>query len=213
MRGRHLAVEIAALATQGFPHHWLLPTSHADWRVSYVFQISYIRVATSQKIQAITTGHTKSWERKIPQHQRTRIPTQKTKEPWARQCEACGCWRLRNISESRKGSKFESKNGGRVLRTWQRTRIWCNEGRNQLRVCFLSDDGMSCVAFRNQRNKEVIQPSVSPPIRLTNNFKIPLLKVNLIYATVTKVGALGHRGCTGLFPKAAKLLQGPRDCM
>jgi hypothetical protein len=170
---------------------------------------SSIWVATSQKIQAATTGHTKSSECKISQHQTTRIPTQKAKEPCARQGEAWGCWRLRNISDSRKKSKFERKNGGRVLRIWQRTITWCHEGRNQLRGYLLRDDRKSCVAFRNQRNKEVIQPSDSPPRRPTNNFKIPL---NLLYATVTKAGALGHRGCTGLFSKAAKLFQGPRDC-
>jgi hypothetical protein len=81
----------------------------------------------------------------------------------------------------------------------------------ELRGCLLNDNGKSCVVFRNQRIKEVIQPSVSPPRQLTNNFKICLPKVNLIYATVTKAWALGHRGCVGLFSKAAKLFQGPRD--
>jgi len=43
MWGRHLAVEIAALATQSFPHHWLLPsgTPIGEFRMS--FKQLYIR--------------------------------------------------------------------------------------------------------------------------------------------------------------------------
>jgi len=182
----------------------------ARWLASFVcLSSSSICVATSQKIQAATTGHTKSWECEISQSKTTRIPTEKAKESWDRHDEACGCWRLRNISERRKCEY--KKEGGRVLRTWQRIRKVGLEGRNQLRGCLLSNVGKSCVVFRNQRNKEVIQPSDSPPRKLTNNFKIPLLKVSLIYATVTKAGVLGHRGYTGLFLKIAKLFQGPPD--
>jgi len=133
---------------------------------------SCISVGTSQNIQATTTGYTKSWECKISQHRTTRVPKKKTKEPWARQGEACDCWRLRNISESRKGSKFERKNGGRELRTWQRT----TGLKPELRGCLLSDDGKSCLVFRNQRNKEVIQPSISPPRRLTKSLRFVCLK-------------------------------------
>lgn len=73
----------------------------------------------------------------------------------------------------------------------------------------LIDDGKSCVASRNQRNKEVIQHSVSPPRRFTNNFIIPLLKVNLVYVSVTKGVALDHRGAKAYFQILRNVSKGP----